>query len=117
MANEPAGVRAVFDEALERDTPEERAAYLEEACAGRPEVRREVEALLRALDCAGDFLARPAVEAMGTQSADETQAFGPQTEGAEDRPPDVTGPGVTADGSLSFLEPSDQAGALGRFLH
>jgi hypothetical protein len=113
MAGQGVKVRAVFDRAVELDTPEERASYLEEACAGEPEVRREVEALLHALDCAGDFLARPAVERAMAPSADETQAFGPPTEPAGAG----TGQPGTADSSLSFLEPSGRASTPGRFLH
>src|SRR5215831_684348 len=37
--------------ALEKESPSERAAYLEEACAGDPDLRRRVEELLQA--CAG----------------------------------------------------------------
>jgi hypothetical protein len=36
----------VFATALEKTAPAERAAYLEAACAGEPELRRRVEALL-----------------------------------------------------------------------
>src|SRR5829696_202028 len=36
----------IFAEALGRATPAERDAYLDEACAGIPGLRREVEALL-----------------------------------------------------------------------
>src|SRR5438309_1977636 len=46
----------IVGEALER-APEERAAFLEEACAGQPGLRAEVEALLAAHSRAGVFLA------------------------------------------------------------
>ena len=39
---------AIFHEALARSGPEERAAYLEQACAGDPALRASVEALLQA---------------------------------------------------------------------
>src|SRR5258708_2361160 len=42
--------------------PEERAGFLEEACAGDESLLREVEALLAANDGAGSFLERPAME-------------------------------------------------------
>jgi hypothetical protein len=99
MAGRAVSVREIFDQAQELATPGERAAYLEEACAGRPEVRREVEALLRALDRAGDFLARPAV------------AVTVAPLGTEVRQP------AAANEGLDFLEPSTKPGALGRFLH
>ena len=38
---------SLFEEALSR-TPEERAAFLEQACEGRPDIRAAVEALLAA---------------------------------------------------------------------
>src|SRR5262245_8484460 len=47
--------RAIFIEALDRDTPAERAAYLAEACAGDPALRERVEALLRSHEAVGDF--------------------------------------------------------------
>jgi hypothetical protein len=124
MAGQAVSVREIFDHALELATPAERSAYLEVACAGRPEVRREVEALLRALDSAGDFLARPAVEEAIPLLADDTKALGRRVETAEDHPTEATDPAATAtgpptaaDGGLGFLQPSGKAGTLGRFLH
>jgi eukaryotic-like serine/threonine-protein kinase len=49
----------IFVTALEKATPAERAAYLESACAGDPELRRRVEALLRAHEQSGDLLDPP----------------------------------------------------------
>jgi hypothetical protein len=46
----------IFSAALERSTPAERAAYLDGACAGQPELRQRVEALLDAQPHVGDFL-------------------------------------------------------------
>ena len=48
-------VKEVFGEALEREGAE-RAAYLEGACAGNPEVRREVESLLGIAEQGGRFM-------------------------------------------------------------
>jgi len=45
----------VFESALEI-APENRARFLDEACAGDPELRREVESLLNAHEKAGDFI-------------------------------------------------------------
>src|SRR5262245_39570791 len=60
--NKPAPTaKAVFDHAHEISSPDERKAYLDEACAGAPELRRKVEALLRAYDEAGSFLQKPAI--------------------------------------------------------
>jgi serine/threonine protein kinase/tetratricopeptide (TPR) repeat protein len=46
----------IFVTALEKTDPAERAAYLEGACAGDPELCRRVEALLRAHEQSGDLL-------------------------------------------------------------
>ncbi len=46
----------IFSAALERTTESERSTYLEQACAGQPEMRARVEALLQAAAAAGGFL-------------------------------------------------------------
>src|SRR5262245_17766829 len=43
--------------------PEERAGFLDEACAGDSQLRRRVETLLAALDRAEDFMEAPPAEA------------------------------------------------------
>ncbi|WP_165253649.1 serine/threonine-protein kinase, partial [Paludisphaera soli] len=50
---------SLFAEALERTTPDERRAYLEEACAGDPALRARVERLLAAYEGAGGLLDAP----------------------------------------------------------
>lgn len=57
-------IERVFLEALER-APEERGAFLDEACAGDAALRREVEAELRALEEDPDFLAVPLADLSG----------------------------------------------------
>ena len=49
----------VFQRALALTLPEERAAYLERACADDPALRESIEALLRANEGASGFLLRP----------------------------------------------------------
>ena len=46
-------LREVFLEAAERADPKSRAAYLDQACAGNPALRRRVEGLLAAEAQAG----------------------------------------------------------------
>jgi serine/threonine protein kinase len=46
----------IFSEALQKATPQERAAFLEQACGGNAALRRAVELLLQAHDRAGAFL-------------------------------------------------------------
>jgi WD40 repeat protein/serine/threonine protein kinase len=55
----------IFHQALAR-RPEERAAYLEQACAGDPPLRAAVEALLRANVGASGFLEQPALAPVAT---------------------------------------------------
>ena len=50
----------LFADALKQPTPDARRAWLEQACAGNPDLRRRLEALLRAHDDAGSFLAAAA---------------------------------------------------------
>jgi Tol biopolymer transport system component len=47
---------SVLGEAVEYRSPEERAAFLDKACAGDPDRRARVEELLRAHQAAGNFL-------------------------------------------------------------
>jgi WD40 repeat protein/serine/threonine protein kinase len=58
--NDPSPLEAIFFAALEKGSPQERAAYLEEACAGDPDLRRRVEKMLAAQAQAGGFLEQPA---------------------------------------------------------
>jgi eukaryotic-like serine/threonine-protein kinase len=48
---------SIFLKALNKPSPDERAAFLDQACGGNDELRRSVELLLRAHDRAGGFLA------------------------------------------------------------
>jgi WD40 repeat protein/HEAT repeat protein len=56
MSQDPNRVEAVFTAALSKESHEEQAAYLDEACAGDPVLRARVEALLKAHREAGGFL-------------------------------------------------------------
>ena len=56
----PAPLEAIFFAALEKDAPQERSAYLDEACAGDPDLRRRVEKMLAGQAQAGNFLEQPA---------------------------------------------------------
>jgi hypothetical protein len=52
---------SIFTEALTHPVAE-RGAFLDRACAGDAELRRKVEALLRAYERLGDFLETPPVK-------------------------------------------------------
>src|SRR5688572_14002752 len=51
--------RSIFISALEKDSPTERAAYLDAACGGDGELRQRVDALLHAHARAGGLLDQP----------------------------------------------------------
>ncbi len=53
-------VEALFFAALQKPTPQERAAYLERACGGDADLRQRVERLLAAHPQVGSFLEAPA---------------------------------------------------------
>src|SRR5262245_41591534 len=57
MSEPKPDLMTIFCEALELASPEERAAYLDGVCAGDRMLRARVDALIRAHDHAGDFLA------------------------------------------------------------
>ncbi len=73
-------VKVLFDHARDLETPIQRRAYLDEACAGAPELRKKVDALLKAHGEAGSFLEQPAVvkaETMDVESDVSHIAEGP----------------------------------------
>ena len=83
----------LFHQALAKGNPEERAAFLGEACAGQPELRAAVEALLAAHEASGGFTGKPPTELGETidseptaQSTDATDATGEFTP----TPPDAS---------------------------
>src|SRR5262245_14387052 len=94
--NDQSPAEVVFFAALEKATPAERAAYLDEACAGNEALRRRVEALLAAHPQVGRFLERPVAEAEGMAAL---------------------GGGENAAADLSFLTPPSEPGSLGRLDH
>ena len=87
--------REIFTAALQLTDPDERSAYLAQACGGDAELRRQVEILLQTHEGAGDFLAHPAVEQLAAALPGKESA--------------------AAD--LSFLGPPSEPGSLGRLDH
>jgi serine/threonine protein kinase/Flp pilus assembly protein TadD len=69
--------RDVFIAALQKGDPAQRRAYLDEACAGRPDLRRQVEQLLRLHEGAGSFLEKPATESPAASPEGPGAAIGP----------------------------------------
>ena len=74
----------VFFAAMERETSEARAAYLDEVCAGDADLRRRVERLLDAQPKMGSFLDAPA--------AGQTLTLAPPQAQATEGPGTVIGP-------------------------
>jgi serine/threonine protein kinase/tetratricopeptide (TPR) repeat protein len=73
--------KSIFGQALAIDTAQERAAFLDQACAGDQSLRAELESLLAALDQAGgDFLKQPAL-ALGATADLEPEGAGEKTAG------------------------------------
>jgi WD40 repeat protein len=98
--------RAIFIEALDRDTPADRVAYLDAACAGDPALRERVEALLRSHEAAGDFPGKLAPQRLADEFA------------ARESDATRTGPSAPDGGEgLDFLAPSERPGSLGRLGH
>ena len=55
-------IKEIFCEALEKATRQDRIAYLNHACKGKPGVRSQVNELLRLHEGVGDFLESPILE-------------------------------------------------------
>jgi hypothetical protein len=91
--NERLRVEAAFFAALDKAEPAERAACLEETCAGNKTLRHRVEDLLAAVPQVGQFLERPIAEAEGLAALGTGENAGPE---------------------LSFLGPPSAPGSLGR---
>jgi serine/threonine-protein kinase len=66
MPSAGADLRSLFCDALDRPTEREQAEFLDRVCAGRPELRARVEALLRAHREGVSFLGEPSGSADAT---------------------------------------------------
>jgi WD40 repeat protein len=113
----------VFAAALQKSNPAERAAYLEEACAGDPALRQQVEALLKAHAADEQFLAVPAAAQVAAASrptgeaTEEIDAPLPIHQADAERPTAEKRQLAQGDQSLAFLAPSQKPGSLGRLDH
>jgi hypothetical protein len=100
--------RSIFLEALDKEDPTQRSAFLDTACAGDDALRQRVEALLKSHIDAGSFLGklapqRLAEELASQQTADESQPETPRN--------------TAADEDLGFLTPADKPDLVGRLGH
>src|SRR5262245_42290379 len=76
--NHPSPLEVIFFAALEKGSPEERKAYLDEACANDPDLRQRVEKMLAAQAQAGSFLELPAHSPVATVD-EQAVRYGPGT--------------------------------------
>src|SRR5262249_51778154 len=101
-------VDEIFAEALAKGTPADRAAYLDQACAGDMSLRERVETLLHSHEAAGGCLGKPAIQCAAEELAGP--ACGDNTQGESPAEVGDTEP-------LDFLAPSEEPGSLGRLGH
>jgi WD40 repeat protein/serine/threonine protein kinase len=73
VKNHSHNIDDIYLAALDRENAAERSSYLDEACAGQPELRRRVERLLEAQAQIGSFLEAPAPELCSTVDAPPTR--------------------------------------------
>src|SRR5437667_8649350 len=78
MSDAEQHLMTIFSAALDRESPAERAAYLDAACGPDAALRERVEALLRAHDRAGGFLEPRGTDAPGP-AAPTADAPGPRS--------------------------------------
>jgi serine/threonine protein kinase len=72
--------RELFLQALDIHDPAERAAFVDRACANQPDLRRQVDRLLKAHELAGSFLDQPHPAA---GKGEHTGAYAPESSAAE----------------------------------
>jgi serine/threonine protein kinase/Flp pilus assembly protein TadD len=84
--------RDVFIAALQKDDPAERAAFLDQACAGDAALRERVGRLLRLHEEAGTFLERPAAGEAATGEPAPGRWVGPEAGQAAEGPGSWVGP-------------------------
>src|SRR5713101_7060176 len=66
MSPELLNPETVFAKAIEIESPQDRAVFLEQACGSDPELRHQVEKLVVDYFRAGNFLEKPAVHLVAT---------------------------------------------------
>jgi eukaryotic-like serine/threonine-protein kinase len=97
---------SLFGEALARPL-EERAAFLDAACAGKPQLRAAVEALLAAHERSGNLLDKPP-QPIVTGEYTPSPAAAPQVATADYQP--EVGPGVVIAGRYTLVEKIGEGG-------
>ncbi len=71
-------IEEIFLNAIEKQSASERQRFLQEAFALHPELRNEVEALLRSHESAGTFLSQPIVDPIGSRAGTSLEPSFPE---------------------------------------
>jgi serine/threonine protein kinase/tetratricopeptide (TPR) repeat protein len=96
--------RSIFMAAVAMETPAQRSAYLDEACAGDAALRRRVEALLASHEQASSFLGKTVPEGLA-ERLEATRGEPPAAEEAPTSAGDATGSGSADEGQVSRVGP------------
>lgn len=111
--------RSIFLAALDLQDVAERQKFLEAACEGNPQLRQEIEALLRSHERAGSFLGTPAgaqlAGGINQPTVQSTPAASSSAPSHADSPEDESDNAEAA--VLALLSPSEQPNSLGCFAH
>src|SRR5262245_16346083 len=99
----------IFMAALEKDSLQERKAFLDEVCAGNASLRRRVDSLLESHNQAGSLLEQPALGAAATVEPFQADISTDGDGSGRNRP--ATSPDAIL---VDFLTPADDPQALGR---
>jgi eukaryotic-like serine/threonine-protein kinase len=99
----------LFQEALSR-SPEERSAFLERACEGRPDIRASVEALLAAHEKSGHILDRPQVDTLDLSA--EPEPVAPQGDPAAATGEHISEVAASSTTRTADFQAKSQAGAV-----
>ena len=111
MEQQPKDARSIFRRALQIESASDLRSYLDVACAGDPELRREIESLLAARDPTDPVSSPKADPPLSATELTAAQGSAPAVAPTEQWPEtdEVL--------SLGFLLPSDRPGSLGRLGH
>ncbi len=88
MPSDNKNLEDIFHAALAIDSPDQRRDFLDDACAGTPDLRKQIDGLLQAYHLAGSFLERPPDE-IGILSKTESTK---NADAAPTQPPKAIGP-------------------------
>jgi len=119
--------KTIFQQAIEKSTPQERKAWLDEACADNVGLRRRLELLLQKYDDAGSFLEKPPQEfdlnataifsGDTTDDSREVATLTGQTDVGESQLGQNASQPLPREPAIEFLQPSSDPAVLGTLGH